>query len=68
MESNPKTLPLCFTSNKILPSVRVPCGLSYTRFTGTRVLGQFQETGTEYPPNHAQKVTQKIIQSRPLLI
>ena len=49
MESNPKTLPLCFTSNEILSSVRAPCGLSYTRFRGRRVLGQFQETGPEYP-------------------
>ena len=49
MESNSKTLALCFTLNEILSSVRVLCELSYTRFTGTRVLGQFQETGPEYP-------------------
>ena len=34
-------------------SVRVLCGSSYTCFTGTRVLGQFGETGLEYPKSCA---------------
>ena len=34
---------------RLYSSVRVLCGLSYTCFTDTRVLGQFGETGPEYP-------------------
>ena len=34
-------------------SVRALCELSYTCFTGTRVLGQFWKTGPEYPKSCA---------------
>ena len=34
-------------------SVKGLCRLSYTCFTGTRVLGQFGETGSEYPKSCA---------------
>ena len=34
-------------------SVRALCGLSYTCFTGTRVLGQFGETGPKHPKSCA---------------
>ena len=40
-----------FVSHQIRPnsSVRALCGLSYTCFTGSQVLGQFGEIGPEYP-------------------
>ena len=34
-------------------SVIALCGLSFTCFIGTRVLGQFGETRTKYPKSHA---------------
>ena len=34
-------------------SVISPCALSYICFTGTQVLGQFGETGPEYPESRA---------------
>ena len=34
-------------------SVRALCGLSYSRFTGSQVVGQFGETGYKYPKSHA---------------
>ena len=34
-------------------SVRALCGLNYTCFTGTRVLRQFGEIGSEYPNSSA---------------
>ena len=50
MKSNSKSSAPCFTSNEAWPhsSVKALCGLSYTCFTGTRVLGQSGETGSKF--------------------
>ena len=47
-------------------SVKALCGLSYTCFTGTWVLGQFEETGPEYPKSCVGIL--KVIQSLQILI
>ena len=38
---------------RLYSSVKVLCGLNYTYFSGTRVLGQIGETGPEYPKSRA---------------
>ena len=38
---------------RLYSSVRVFCGLSYTCFSGIRVMGLFGETGPEYPKSCA---------------
>ena len=55
MESNTKSLTPCLTPHqmRLYSSVRALCGLSYICFSATQVLGQFGETGLEYPKSHA---------------
>ena len=50
MKSNPKqSLQLISHQMRLYSSVRGLCGLSYTCFSGPRVLEQFGETGSKYP-------------------
>ena len=50
MKNNLKSSDPHFVANEvILDSVKAVCGVSYTCFTGTQVLGQFGEIEREYP-------------------
>ena len=53
MKSNPKSQLLASHQMRPYSSVVALCGLSYTCFTGTHVLGKFGETGPEYPKSGA---------------
>ena len=48
-KNNPKFQLLVSHQMRHCCSVRALCGLSYSRFTGSQVVGQFGETGPEYP-------------------